>query len=49
MCAGGDGPKMVELEQMREQYLLQERVELLGNVSPSDVPAVSFVALFHTR
>ncbi|WVR06222.1 hypothetical protein IAU60_003252 [Kwoniella sp. DSM 27419] len=34
---GGDGPKMVELEQMREKYQLQDRVELLGRVKPADV------------
>ncbi|KIR29772.1 phosphatidylinositol glycan, class A [Cryptococcus deuterogattii LA55] len=34
---GGDGPKMVELEQMREKYELQGRVELLGRVNPGDV------------
>nr|XP_019045831.1 phosphatidylinositol glycan, class A [Kwoniella bestiolae CBS 10118]OCF24761.1 phosphatidylinositol glycan, class A [Kwoniella bestiolae CBS 10118] len=34
---GGDGPKMVELEQMREKYQLQDRVELLGRVRPGDV------------
>lgn len=38
---GGDGPKMVELEQMREKYQLQERVELVGAVRPSDVRDVS--------
>jgi hypothetical protein len=34
---------MVELEQMREQYLLQDRVILMGSVSPSDVHSVSSV------
>ncbi|OCF43934.1 phosphatidylinositol glycan, class A [Kwoniella heveanensis CBS 569] len=34
---GGEGPKMVELEQMREKYQLQDRVELLGRVKPADV------------
>ncbi|ADV21782.1 phosphatidylinositol glycan, class A [Cryptococcus gattii E566] len=34
---GGDGPKMVELEQMREKYELQGRIELLGRVNPGDV------------
>lgn len=32
---------MVELEQMREKYLLQERVELIGAVRPSEVRNVS--------
>lgn len=26
----GDGPKRVDMEQMREQYILQDRVKLLG-------------------
>ncbi|EST08420.1 PIGA, GPI anchor biosynthesis [Kalmanozyma brasiliensis GHG001] len=34
---GGDGPKRVELEQMRERYLLQDRVELCGAVRQGDV------------
>ncbi|KZT24146.1 glycosyltransferase family 4 protein [Neolentinus lepideus HHB14362 ss-1] len=34
---GGDGPKMVELLQMREKHLLQDRIELLGSVKPGDV------------
>lgn len=38
---GGDGPKMVELEQMREQNLLQDRVELLGTVPNNEVRDVS--------
>lgn len=42
---GGDGPKMVELEQMREKYLLQERVELVGAVRPSEVRNVSYESL----
>lgn len=40
---GGDGPKMVELEQMREKYELQGRVELLGRVNPGDVRDVSIL------
>ena len=38
---GGDGPKMVELEQMREKYQLQDRIELLGSIPPSGVRDVS--------
>ncbi|GAC93030.1 glycosyltransferase [Pseudozyma hubeiensis SY62] len=34
---GGDGPKRVELEQMRERFLLQDRVELCGAVRQGDV------------
>lgn len=36
---------MVELEQMREKYQLQERVELLGAVKPGDVRDVSIWSL----
>ncbi|WFD26507.1 phosphatidylinositol N-acetylglucosaminyltransferase [Malassezia nana] len=36
---GGDGPKYVEIEQMREQYLLQDRVELVGAVRQREVRA----------
>jgi hypothetical protein len=36
---------MVELEQMREKYQLQERVELLGAVKPGDVRDVSWTNL----
>jgi hypothetical protein len=32
---------MVELEQMREKHLLQDRIELIGNVAPRDVRSVS--------
>ncbi|GHJ86049.1 hypothetical protein NliqN6_2451 [Naganishia liquefaciens] len=34
---GGNGPKMVDLEQMREVHLLQDRVELLGSIPPGQV------------
>ncbi|PSR83377.1 hypothetical protein PHLCEN_2v5756 [Hermanssonia centrifuga] len=37
---GGDGPKMIDLLQMRENYLLQDRIELLGPVRHSDVRSV---------
>lgn len=37
---GGDGPKRIDLEQMRERYMLQDRVELLGSVKAADVPKV---------
>lgn len=40
---GGDGPKMVDLEQMREKYRLQDRITLLGSVRPSEVISVSTV------
>ncbi|KAI8343860.1 hypothetical protein BC941DRAFT_386132 [Chlamydoabsidia padenii] len=34
---GGDGPKRIDLEQMREKHLLQDRVELLGPVKHHQV------------
>ncbi|KAJ2774664.1 Phosphatidylinositol N-acetylglucosaminyltransferase GPI3 subunit [Coemansia nantahalensis] len=37
---GGDGPKRIDLEQMRERYMLQDRVELLGSVVAEEVPRV---------
>ncbi|KAJ6616510.1 glycosyltransferase family 4 protein [Mycena sp. CBHHK59/15] len=37
---GGDGPKLIDLLQMREKYLLQDRIELLGSVRPTDVRSV---------
>lgn len=39
MFPGGDGPKRVELEQMRERYLLQDQVELCGAVRQGEVRA----------
>lgn len=44
---GGDGPKMIELEQMRDRHqrLLGDRVHLLGAVRHEDVPAVGALAL----
>jgi phosphatidylinositol glycan class A protein len=42
---GGDGPKMVELEQMREKYRLQDRITLLGSIKPHDVQSVSHCPL----
>jgi len=37
---GGDGPKMVDLLQMRETHFLQDRITLLGPVAHRDVPSV---------
>ncbi|KAI8870841.1 GlcNAc transferase [Ramicandelaber brevisporus] len=37
---GGDGPKHIELEQMREKYVLQDRVELIGGVQAADIRSV---------
>jgi glycosyltransferase involved in cell wall biosynthesis len=42
---GGDGPKRVELEQMRERYFLQDRVEMVGAVPFSSVRDVSEINL----
>lgn len=36
---GGEGPKLVDLEQMRERYMLQDRVALVGAVRQRDVCA----------
>lgn len=33
----GDGPRFLELEQMREKYFLQERVKLIGAIKHEDV------------
>lgn len=37
---GGDGPKLIDLLQMREKHLLQDRIELLGPIHPRDVRSV---------
>jgi len=37
---GGDGPKLIDILQMREKHILQNRIELLGHVKHSDVPKV---------
>ncbi|KAI0315054.1 hypothetical protein OF83DRAFT_1085218, partial [Amylostereum chailletii] len=34
---GGDGPKMIDLLQMREKHFLQDRIEILGPVRHRDV------------
>ncbi|KAJ8328839.1 hypothetical protein BDV3_006470 [Batrachochytrium dendrobatidis] len=34
---GGDGPKRIELEQMREKYELQDRVQMLGAINHCDI------------
>ena len=39
-ASGGDGPKMVDLLQMRETHFLQDRITLLGPVAHRDVPSV---------
>ncbi|KAJ7253745.1 glycosyltransferase family 4 protein [Mycena haematopus] len=37
---GGDGPKLIEILQMREKHLLQDRIKLLGPVRHTDVCSV---------
>ncbi|XP_020241629.1 phosphatidylinositol N-acetylglucosaminyltransferase subunit A isoform X1 [Asparagus officinalis] len=37
---GGDGPKRVRLEEMREKYSLQDRVDMLGAVPHANVRSV---------
>ncbi|KAJ3519930.1 hypothetical protein NMY22_g12973 [Coprinellus aureogranulatus] len=37
---GGDGPKLIDLLQMREKHRLQDRIELLGAVKSNDVRSV---------
>ncbi|KZT00660.1 glycosyltransferase family 4 protein [Laetiporus sulphureus 93-53] len=34
---GGDGPKLIDILQMREKHMLQDRIEMLGPVRHSDV------------
>ncbi|KAI8144473.1 GlcNAc transferase [Fennellomyces sp. T-0311] len=34
---GGDGPKRIDLEQMREKHLLHDRVEFLGSIKHHEV------------
>ncbi|TGZ61405.1 hypothetical protein CRM22_008010 [Opisthorchis felineus] len=37
---GGDGPKRLDLEEVRERHHLHSRVKLLGSLKPSDVRGV---------
>lgn len=37
---GGDGPKRVRLEEMREKHSLQDRVDMLGAVPHANVRSV---------
>ncbi|CAH8518057.1 unnamed protein product [Heterobilharzia americana] len=37
---GGDGPKRLELEEIRERYQLHSRVKLLGSLQPHEVHSV---------
>jgi glycosyltransferase involved in cell wall biosynthesis len=38
---GGEGPKRVELEQMRERFALHDRVEMCGSIRQGEVQNVS--------
>ena len=40
LLTGGDGPKLIDLLQMREKNLLQDRIELLGPIRHKDVLSV---------
>jgi phosphatidylinositol glycan class A protein len=42
---GGDGPKLIDILQMREKHLLQDRIKLLGPVRPADVCSVQFSSI----
>ena len=44
---GGDGPKKIILEEMRERYQLHDRVELLGAVPNAAVREVGGWMLVH--
>ena len=47
---GGDGPKKIILEEMRERYQLHDRVELLGAVPNAAVREASLsFRLQHTK
>ncbi|KAJ7016575.1 transferase [Mycena alexandri] len=37
---GGDGPKLIDILQMREKHLLQDRIEILGPVRHNDVRSI---------
>jgi phosphatidylinositol N-acetylglucosaminyltransferase subunit A len=37
---GGDGPKKIDLEQMRENYRLHDQIELLGSIPTKDTPFI---------
>ena len=38
--AGGSGPKLIDVLQMREKHSLQDRIELLGPIKYRDVRSV---------
>ena len=41
LVLGGDGPKRIDIEEVREKYQLQERVTMLGALEHSKVRNVS--------
>lgn len=43
VLAGGSGPKLIDILQMREKHALQDRIELIGAVKPADVRNVGKV------
>jgi hypothetical protein len=43
---GGDGPKRISLEEVREKHQLHDRVSLLGSLEHSKVRNVSIVNLW---
>ena len=43
LSAGGDGPMRINIEEVRERYLLQERVTMLGAVQHSNVKNVRMI------
>lgn len=43
-CPGGEGPKRVVLEEVREKHNLHERVQLLGALEHSQVRNVSVMS-----
>ncbi len=46
ILSGGDGPKRVLLEEVREKHQLHDRVELLGALEHSHVRDVRTVLVF---
>lgn len=46
--SGGDGPKRVDIEEVRETYQLQDRVTMLGSLPHSDVQNVSSICTLVT-
>jgi phosphatidylinositol glycan class A protein len=46
---GGDGPKRIDLEQMREKHLLHDRVEFLSSIKAHQVRNVRFYLVVKER